>query len=772
MDGDLENWDEYSGSTVVTVKGVNEALLGYLGSIDWYMPSYVTDYNPDYKSYMALKQPIHARLFNAAYAPTIDAVPRLPTTDELVRQRLGVPACTPSSPQYNLTTCLHDTLTVSSGGGLRGVLVSPNSSYWASFETPIVHALGLHMDVVEVDWPIERNLFNHLISAYTVRRPWIGYMHRPSAVMSRIANMTLEQMSLPEYSAKCQAQLDFDGTRPCGYGKTFVKRFVSTRLEKSAPVAYEFLTKLRIDESDMNDMLADMFFHNQTAYQAACTWLQSSPTKWDYMLPKVYRVRPVCLQGQEARFTGLFWTCSTCSPGSFNLVPDGKCLPCPVGGVCPGGEELLTEQGYWFDTMSSMTDPKFYQCQGGNCCPQGSCSRNATCPADRTGILCNTCAVDGYAQWNGICADCKSESSNGLLSVPVLAALVFVAVFVVICNQDESVFMSDFLLFYQLASFLLNQDDVARIVVLKILTFDSNALLSPIVPRGTCLANLSNLDRVIMKAITPFCFIGVLALYHAIAVAMNRLHKLIPSLSRFKRLVPKDLRSSPSLRFFFLPRYTIMFNLTFMPIVGGAMSLLNCRTIGSRGRFLVEAPDVQCLVGQHVPAFLYAVIVLVIWLAIVPVLVYRKLQALNRDKKLRDLNMLARWGVFYCTYKIAYPYWGIIDMCKTAIITLISTVVPKDSTTEYLINLLLVIIVLWAFVIEQWYIKPLASRFENNFRFFTYVSMLLLCANAMVQNSAHKSESEYLGLVRVIVMGIFLSLPLLMLPWYVAWKVL
>ncbi|KAI9149836.1 hypothetical protein H9P43_010015 [Blastocladiella emersonii ATCC 22665] len=772
-DADLENWDETIADQTIGVPGVTEALLGYVGNTGWYTTSYVTDYNSDYQSYIPLKYAQTASLFDPNVVSSIDRIPAVLTPAQRTTQRLTAPECMSSSSSYNITACIlraYEEDDSSSTG--FGTIHAPNATYWGTMEAILIKLLKLRLVVDEINPPIDEGIVSRLQDAYSQRRPWLGYLYTPHAVFSRYSGFKLVQVTLPKWTSTCNSSDLVTDSYACGYSTTFVKRFVSDNITKKAPQAYSFLTSLRIDEIDMNDILGAIQYLNLTVEDATCQWLRNNTAKWQYMIPEWHRAPTTCQPGTELQNLTTHFVCSRCTTGTFNLVTNGTCRACPAGAICPGGSELLVEKGYWYDSSSAPTSPLFFPCANGNCCEKPPCALNAVCPADRTGNMCSACADPNFSQWNGVCADCSTNGSMGagLLSVPVFSCLVVIAAFMVLGSSSESLFVSDLLLFFQLAGFVLHQDDLAQIIVLKLATLNVDSIFNGMVPSGVCVLPLSNLDRIIVKAVMPFAFWLALGFYHAIALAYSALKVRYPRLSRVQAYLPPQLRHVTSIRYFFLARYFILFTLTFMPVVEGALKLLNCRQIGSRGRFLVESPDVLCFAGHHVPAFLYAIIVLVIWVGVIPVMLFARIRRLMRMGRLGDPEAFKRLGVFYASYKKSHAYYGVVDLVKRATVVMASVVIPKDSNDQYLLNLMVVLMILWLYLLEHWYSRPLHSVFENHFRIATYASMFVLCASSMLKVSG--STAEFLMTARYGILIFFLVIPLLLIPWFFLWHVL
>ena len=69
--------------------------------------------------------------------------------------------------------------------------------------------------------------------------------------------------------------------------------------------------------------------------------------------------------------------CVACQEGTYNLQINSKCLPCPIGAICKGGDSLTADTGYWqlqvglpfypdpdaVDYGSIRYEPEFFRCR-------------------------------------------------------------------------------------------------------------------------------------------------------------------------------------------------------------------------------------------------------------------------------------------------------------------------------------------------------------------------------------------------------------------------
>jgi hypothetical protein len=136
----------------------------------------------------------------------------------------------------------------------------------------------------------------------------------------------------------------------------------------------------------------------------------------------------------------LFYSSSSClEEGTFGPNGVGGCRPCPLGGVCPGGNRAWPLPGYW--SFSPFAAP--LRCQVPEACtgiPQPTvanteqyyAARNtddvdepdSKCSAGYTGARCVSCSSNYYAT-NGFCFYCGSSTDQSQqMRLSIFGALV------------------------------------------------------------------------------------------------------------------------------------------------------------------------------------------------------------------------------------------------------------------------------------------------------------------------------------------------------------
>ncbi|ORZ29355.1 hypothetical protein BCR44DRAFT_1451456 [Catenaria anguillulae PL171] len=773
-DADLEAWDRPKDfNRTAHLPDLYRGYLGYVGREGWYMTEYATQVNPDVQSYIALKNPRNAQIFAPGFNATEwkAATSLVSNVTALTNSALALPVCTASGSGFNVTSCVEQSLqlalgTGGSGSASRGKLIVPDQVLWLLRDQAILRGLDLPLDMVEIGEPVEENVVATIVSAYRARRPWLGFIYEPHPIFSPLSGVKLVSLSMPDYSPDCEAKLDnVPPTHPCGYPPVFVRKLVSHRVEQLAPQVYEFMRKLTITQDDIMGVMAQTYFNHRSIHEAACEWVISNRAVWQPMVPSIQLTFPSCPQGTEARKAGRFWSCPPCIKGYFNLAANSTCKPCPSGAVCPGGGAILADTNQFYLPESELVNqgvPEFYPCPAENrCCESGECALNSTCPAGFGGNLCAGCSDPRLYRWGSACADCERNQSWWAVAVPVLASALIMLVFTVFGSRQENQFLSDMLLFFQLASIVIQSEDVSKLFFLFFASLNVTGMTFGLIPPGVCVLPIGALGKVVMQALFPFWLWSLVGFYHfgSWVVVQARSH-IRPLRHAFRA----TFQTIQALHQFYFIRHITIFTLSYMPIVQGALIILNCRTIG-KSWFLAEAPEVECFVGGHLTAAIYAIVVLVIWVGFVPVYIFRKLRALQLSKRLHEPEVWANWGTLCCCYKRDLPTYSALDLAKCASVVMICVLLPSNTATEQMTSCVVLLTVMWLLLCEHYYSRPLHSTLDNQLRALTYGCMLMLTASAMIRVPPNDPSKAYVDSLRLVYLMIFLVSPCLLLPW-------
>jgi glycine betaine/proline transport system substrate-binding protein len=208
----------------------NAGLLGPVGVIGWFMPSYMLEKDSDLATWEGFKKPETAELFATAET------------------------------------------------GDKGQFLAGDQS-WVQYDGDIINNLELPFEVVTAG--SEEALLAALESAYSREDSILFYFWTPHSVH---AKYDLTQVELPSYSEECYAGADSGGV-DCAYPADDLFKIVSAQLKDEAPDAYEFLENFNYSTEDQIQMIAAVELDGKTPEEAAREWIDGNEDKWKAWLP-------------------------------------------------------------------------------------------------------------------------------------------------------------------------------------------------------------------------------------------------------------------------------------------------------------------------------------------------------------------------------------------------------------------------------------------------------------------------------------------------------
>ena len=225
--GHAENVAQYiDGQGVVE----NGGLLGPIGKIGWYIPSYMVERNPALATYEGFADPAAAAEFATA------------ETGDLGQFLAGDPS-------------------------------------WVQYDADIITNLGLPLQVVNAG--SEQAILAALDSAYSREEPILFYFWTPHSIH---AKYDLTEVALPEYSEECYATADSGGVA-CDYPGDDLFKIFWAGLAEAAPDAYTLLKNMNYATEEQIKMVAAVELDGKTAEEAAREWLAANETVWQSWLP-------------------------------------------------------------------------------------------------------------------------------------------------------------------------------------------------------------------------------------------------------------------------------------------------------------------------------------------------------------------------------------------------------------------------------------------------------------------------------------------------------
>ncbi len=227
--GHAENLKRY----VEGGKGVEDGgLLGPIGKIAWYIPSYVLRSHPELATWQGWQDPANAALFAA-----------------------------PGSPG-------------------KGRFLAGDPS-WVQYDEQIIRNLGLNLEVVRLG--TEEALLAALDEAYQKEEPILIYFWTPHWAHSVYDLVPVE---LPPYSDECYATREQGGV-DCDYPPDLLFKAFWSGLAGYAPEAYQFLKNMNYSNMDQIGMLARVQLDDMSVEEAARAWLadERNEETWRAWLP-------------------------------------------------------------------------------------------------------------------------------------------------------------------------------------------------------------------------------------------------------------------------------------------------------------------------------------------------------------------------------------------------------------------------------------------------------------------------------------------------------
>lgn len=235
LDASLEVWPSGHAENVaqyIDSQGVveNGGLLGPIGKIGWYTPSYMIAQNPALATWEGFKDPAVA----AEYA------------------------------------------TAETGDNGQFLAGDPS---WVQYDADIIKNLELPFQVVNAG--SEQAILAALDSAYSRQEPILFYFWTPHSIH---AKYDLTEVELPAYSDECYAQADSGGVA-CDYPGDELFKIFWSGLKDAAPDAYTLLKNMNYSTEDQIQMVAAVELDGKSAEEAARAWLDANQSTWQSWLP-------------------------------------------------------------------------------------------------------------------------------------------------------------------------------------------------------------------------------------------------------------------------------------------------------------------------------------------------------------------------------------------------------------------------------------------------------------------------------------------------------
>ena len=223
---------------------VNAGLLGPVGKIGWFTPTFVIERYPALATWEGFLDPELAGMFATA------------ETGDLGQFLGGDPS-------------------------------------WVQYDDDIIANLGLHLEVV---WAGSEEAILAAVDASVSREePVLVYFWTPHSAFNAY---DLSEVELPAYSGECYATADADGV-DCAYPADDLFKIAWAGLEEAAPTAWALLSNMSYTTADQISMLAAVESEGKSIDEAAAEWIAANEATWRPWLSREVAEAPAMAMSAE-----------------------------------------------------------------------------------------------------------------------------------------------------------------------------------------------------------------------------------------------------------------------------------------------------------------------------------------------------------------------------------------------------------------------------------------------------------------------------------------
>ncbi len=205
----------------------NAGLLGPVGKIGWYIPTYMVEQHPELATWEGFEDPELAKLFATAET------------------------------------------------GDKGQFLGGDPSF-VQYDEAIIENLGLPLEVVYAG--SEEAILAALDSAYGREEPILFYLWTPHSAHNKY---DLTEVELPAYTDECYASAPDGGADvACDYPADELFKIVSADLATTSPAVNTFISNMNYTTDDQIEMLAAVETDGKSVDEAAAAWIEAHPDTW------------------------------------------------------------------------------------------------------------------------------------------------------------------------------------------------------------------------------------------------------------------------------------------------------------------------------------------------------------------------------------------------------------------------------------------------------------------------------------------------------------
>lgn len=234
IDANLEVWPSGHASDIKTYVDtkksvINGGLIGPTGHIGWFIPKFVADAHPEYKTWEGLKTAAAAKYFATAET------------------------------------------------GSKGQFLLGDPSY-VSYDADIIKNLDLPFQVVTGGG--EAALITGIGTAFKDKTPLLFYFYTPQWANAKYDLVNVKLPAITPACTKSAADQGKDHKYACDYPTDHLLKAISAKLETKNPGAFDFLKKMTWTDLDQNTVTKYKNEDKMTIEAAAQKWVDANPTVW------------------------------------------------------------------------------------------------------------------------------------------------------------------------------------------------------------------------------------------------------------------------------------------------------------------------------------------------------------------------------------------------------------------------------------------------------------------------------------------------------------
>ncbi|OMJ88702.1 hypothetical protein SteCoe_9326 [Stentor coeruleus] len=442
--------------------------------------------------------------------------------------------------------------------------------------------------------------------------------------------------------------------------------------------------------------------------------------------------------------------CIKCPAGKYLIEPAEVCKACPTGATCYGGDQVVSNPGYW---RSDLLSEIVYECQIYDSCIGGNeTAYLGDCFTGYTGILCQTCTAGFSRNSEGKCNKCPNQTVN--VVILFFFAIVMIGVSVVLVKSTlksaftpsamHSIYIKIFTNYLQLV-FLTTQFNLNwPSYVMELFSVQrSAATISEDLFSVDCYLDSgkssSSKDSYYYKLVL-LCAMPIIIVFISIAVWLT--------ICLFRKTLSYLRRE-------FFTTLIVLFFLVYPNIVQSMFTNFSCVDVDKIGYFLEQNTGIKCWDKRHTQ---YSLIValpgIIMWAIAAPALLllrmYKRRRYFHRD------NERVMFGFMYNGYKKSHFYWEFIIMYRKIIVITISVFMGNMSTT---VQALIVVVIMLVSLYLQYEQNPYSHDELNHMEYealFT-ASLTLYCGLFYLTSAVHESVKIILFILIVIGNFYFIS---------------